>query len=405
MIGHTDMPRRPGHSSKTKRFVSFGALLATIVAFASACVPNAKQDSLKPKSHYAQTIYNLVVPVFIIGGIISVIVLGGTLYFAIRYRAKPGEIDDEHLPEPVHGNTPLEIGWTTIPALILLLVGVATVVTIFKLEKQPPAQNPHIEVVGQQWWWEFRYDLSKTTPNQDRKYNDIVTANTMVIPAGTDVYLQMAARDVIHGWWVPELNGKRDVVPGRLTAFNVAADKPGTYYGQCTVMCGLSHANMRFTVVALSPADYRQWVAEQVKPAVMPKGALAKAGADLFRSQCGMCHTVKGIVDAAPPQASPLVAGVAPNLTHLMSRPIFASGTYDLRVNSAKCNAMGLKFADDPNCINSAELRAWLHDPEALLPMAAGEKEVKENKVRGMPNLNLSPAALDQLVAFLETLK
>lgn len=391
---------------RTRAALGLGAALAAVMAFGAGCVPNAKQDSLQPKGHYAQTIYNLVVPVFIIGGVVSVIVIGGTLYFAFRYRAKGDETDDENIPEPIHGNTAFELGWTITPAVILLVIGFATVVTIFKLDKQPPAQNPHIEVIGQQWWWEFRYDLGGAdTKQEDRKYNDIVTANDMVIPAGTDISLKMTARDVIHGWWVPELQGKRDVVPGRVTMFNVAADEPGTYYGQCTVICGLSHANMRFTVIALPMDEYKTWLAEQQKPAVMPTEELAAAGGELFKSQCGECHTVRGIHEAPTGDNSPLTAGAAPDLTHLMSRPTFASGMLDLRIDSKRCVAKGLYFAEDETCINTAAMRAWLHDPPAILPMAAEESDIEKNEIRGMPDLGLSPAALDQLIAFLETLK
>lgn len=390
------------------RKLGFGVLLATVVAFAASCVPNAKQDSLKPKGDYAQTIYNLVVPVFIVGGVVALIVLVPTLWFSFRYRARDEELDDvDKIPVPVHGNTAVEITWTVIPSLILLVVGVATVITIFKLDKQPPAENPHIEVVGQQWWWEFRYDLGGAgTKQADRTYDDIVTANDMVIPAGQKVSLRMNSRDVIHGWWVPELQGKRDTVPGRTTMFNVDATEPGTYYGQCTVMCGLSHANMRFTVIALPQAEYDQWVAEQVKPAVSPTDPVAKEGEALFKSSCGMCHIVRGIHDKVPdPEQSTLVAGAAPDLTHFMSRPTFASGMFDLRIDEKRCVDKGLYFAEDPSCINSAQLRAWIHDPPALLPMAAGEKEQEAGEIRGMPDMGVSPAGLDQLVAFLETLK
>ncbi len=399
---HQTRAQRPA-----RRKLGFGILLATVVAFAASCVPNAKQDSLTPKGEQAQTIYNLVVPVFIVGGIVSLIVLLPTLWFSIRYRARDEDLeDDSKIPVPVHGNTAVEITWTVIPSLVLLVIGIATVITIFNLDKQPPAENPHIEVVGQQWWWEFRYDLGGAgTKEADRTYDDIVTANDMVIPAGKKISLRMNARDVIHGWWVPELQGKRDTVPGRTTMFNVDASEPGTYYGQCTVMCGLSHANMRFTVIALPQAEYDQWLAEQVKPAVEPESGLAAEGASLFKSQCGMCHTVRGVVDAPPPENSTLVAGAAPDLTHFMSRPTFASGMFDLRIDEPRCVEKGLYFADDPSCINSAELRAWIHDPPAMLPMAAGEKEQEANEIRGMPDMGVSPEGLDQLVAFLETLK
>ncbi len=398
--------RRPRRTSKVTRRVGLGVALASVLAMAAGCVPNAKQDSLNPKSHYAQTIYNLVVPVFIVGGVIMVIVLGGTLYFAFRYR-QPTDVDpdDVEAPEQVHGNFAMEMGWTITPAVILLVVGIATVIVVFKLDKQPPPQNPHVEVVGQQWWWEFRYDLGGAgTKEADRKYDDIVTANELVIPAGVDVSLRMNSRDVIHGFWAPELQGKRDVVPGRTTMFNIAADKPGTYYGQCTVICGLSHANMRFQVIALPRGQYDKWVEHQRQPAKMPTSGLAKQGADLFKSQCGECHTVRGI-HTQNPKKNPLVAKEAPDLTHLMSRTTFASATYDLRIPSKACKAKGLDFAEDPSCINRAELRSWLHDPEAMLPMAPHGINDKFGTIRGMPNLNLSPSALDQLVAFLETLK
>lgn len=400
--------RRTQSNHKTLRRLGFGAAIATIVVFASGCVPNAKQDSLKPKSHYADTIYNLIVPIFIVGGIISVIVLGATGWFMFKYRARTDDPDAVEAPEQIHGNAAFELGWTITPAVILLFVGFFTVVTVFKLAKEPPAKNPHVQVIGQQWWWEFRYDLGGAgTKESQRKYNDIVTANDLVIPAGVDVSLRMDARDVLHGFWAPELQGKRDVVPGRTTMFNIAARDPGTYYGQCTVMCGLSHANMRFVVIALPPAEYKEWIAHQVKPAVMPSAGLAKDGAELFESQCGMCHYVRGVManDPSGAKSNPLAAKAAPDLTHLMTRTTFASGTYDLRIKSKRCIAKGWKFAEDPSCINTAAMRAWLHDPEAMLPMAPHGINDEPGTIRGMPNLGLSPGAIDQLVAFLETLK
>ncbi len=407
MIQRPTARHAPRRSAKPNRVVlGLGAALAAVVVFGAGCVPNAKQDSLQPRGRYAQMIYDLVVPVFIVGGFVSLLVLGGTLYFSIRYRAKGDETDDENIPEAVHGNAAWELGWTITPALVLLVIGIATVVTIFKLDEHPPPENPHIEVVGQQWWWEFRYDLGGAgTEQEDRTYDDIVTANDMVIPAGTDIHLKMTARDVIHGWWVPELQGKRDTVPGRVTMFNVHADEPGTYYGQCTVMCGLSHANMRFTVIALPMDEYQQWLEEQQKPAVEPTSGLAQEGAALFKTQCGECHTVRGVHEAPTGEDSPLTAGAAPDLTHFMSRPTFASGMFDLRIDNDRCVAKGLYFAEDPSCINHAELRSWLHHPTEMLPMAAEESDIEAGEIRGMPDMGLSPAALDQLIAFLETLK
>lgn len=389
-----------GRSTRVTRASRLGLALAGVLVFAGGCVSNAKQDSLKPKGTYAHTIYNLVLPVFIVAGIVMVLVLGATLYFSIKFRV-PTDVptEGEEFPPQVHGHFGLELGWTITPAVILLVVGIATVTSIFKLAEAPPKSAPHVEVVGQQWWWEFRYDV-----NHDGKYNEVVTANELVIPAGTKVALKMVSRDVIHGFWAPELNGKRDVVPGHPTEFNIATDNPGTYYGQCTVLCGLSHANMRFQVVAMSKTGYAKWIAHQETLAKTPTSGLAKEGSALFVTSCGGCHSARGI-HTANPKKNPLTSGYAPDLTHLMSRTIFASGSFNLRVPSKRCIAKGLHFADDPTCIDEAMLRAWLHNPEALLPQAPHGIDDKPGTIRGMPDLQLSSTAIDQLVAFLETLK
>lgn len=395
------MNRRNGSARRILRRISRPTLvLAAAVVFLNGCVPNAKQDTLTPKGHYNQTIYNLIVPVFAVAGIVFLLVLGGTLYFALRYRVRTDTpTEGEELPQQIHGNFRLELGWTITPALILLVVGVATVVTVFKMAQAPPKSAPHVQVVGQQWWWEFRYDV-----NHDGKYNNVITANQLVIPADTDVAIETVSRDVIHGFWVPELNGKRDVVPGHPTDFAIAATKPGTYYGQCTVLCGLSHANMRLQVVALNKVDYAKWIANQETLAKMPTDPIAKDGAELFKAQCGVCHSVRGVHTAKRAEI-PLVAKAAPDLTHLMSRTIFAGGEFDLRKPTSRCIAKGLNFAQDPSCIDDAKLRAWLANPEAMLPMAPNGIDGKFGTWRGMPDLHLSAPQIDQLVSFLKTLK
>ncbi len=390
-------PRRA--AKPVARTTRLGLLLAGIVLVSSGCV-KAKQDSLTPKGRYADIIYDLVVPVFAAAGVVMVLVLGVTMYAAARYRVRTdAPLEGEEIPEQIHGSFKIELGWTILPALVLLVVGFMTVLAIFKLAEAPPKANPHVEVIGQQWWWEFRYDV-----NKDGKYDEIVTANEMVIPAGVDIALLMDSRDVTHGFWVPELNGKRNTTPGHPTEFNIQAAEPGIYYGQCTVMCGLSHSNMRLEVHVLPQAEYDAWIAEQQKPAVMPAEGLAKEGAGLFKAQCGTCHNVRG-VHKVDPNVMPLTAGAAPDLTHLMSRTTFAGAEFKLRRPTAACIAKGLDYASDPDCINEAELRAWLEDPTAMLPMYADGINNEKGTIRGMPNLNLSPSAVDQLTAFLKTLK
>ncbi len=139
---------------------------------------------------------------------------------------------------------------------------------------------------------------------------------------------------MIHSFWIPNLNGKKDAVPGRVAAAHLEADEPRRVLGQCTEFCGLSHANMRMRVVALARADYDAWVANQVKPATDPTDPAAQAGETIFKSQCARCHTITGLTDDKGQQIvsqanTQLVSGAAPNLTHLMSRTMFAGGMFD----------------------------------------------------------------------------
>jgi cytochrome c oxidase subunit II len=217
-----------------------------------------------------------------------------------------------------------------------------------------------------------------------------------VIPAKTEIQLKISSRDVVHSYWLPRLNGKRDAVPGRTQPMNIEADKPGVYMGQCTEFCGLSHANMRERVIVLSQADFATWAANQLTPAAAPTDAAAVRGAQSFAQRCSSCHQINGsYVDAtgktvqyAPVDASvSLVSGVAPNLTHLMSRGVFAGGTYNLHADG-----------DPTKPLNRPDLEAWLRNPSSRKPMAPNER-------RGMPNLGLTETQIDDLIAYLSTLK
>ena len=241
------------------------ALVVPLVLALTACAEKAPLDTLDPKGPQARMIDNLVNPVFLIAGIVLVLVQVGVLFLAWRYR-KRGD-DDGSLPPQVHGNTKLELGWTIIPALLLAGVGGASVLTILDLDDRP-ADAMEVTVVGQQWWWEYRYDVD----GDDKA--DIVTANDLVIPAGEPISLTITSRDVIHSFWIPGLNGKRDAVPGRDHPLLLEADEPGVYRGQCTEFCGLSHANMKQRVVALSLADFQTWMEQQQDYAAQKEEAI-----------------------------------------------------------------------------------------------------------------------------------
>lgn len=364
------------------------ALLAPLVLALAACADKAPLDTLNPKGPEARTIDELVNPVFAIAGVVFVIVQFGVLALLWKYRKRKGE--DDSLPTQVHGNTRLELGWTLLPALLLAGVGGASVLTLLDLDHRP-ADAQKVTVIGQQWFWEYRYDVDEDGTD------DIITDNDLVIPAGKPVTLSITSRDVIHSFWIPPLNGKRDAVPGRVSPLLMQADEPGVYRGQCTEFCGLSHAYMRMRVVALSPADYAAWEANQLDGAAVPTDALAKDGMQQFRTQCSQCHLVSGPGGNEDLfQGAALVSGAAPNLTHFASRGVFAGSIFDLWVDQ---DGNGEVDTDEiGKQLNVSALRAWLRNPPAEKPMAPDQS-------RGMPNLNLSEVQIDALVAYLKTLE
>jgi cytochrome c oxidase subunit 2 len=322
------------------------------------------QNSLKPEGPQADKIDRLFIPVFWVSVVIGVLVLGAVVVFALRFRYRSGKNEN---PKQIHGSTPLEIGWTIVPALILAVVAVPTVITIFDLNKEPTGDVVNVTAVGKQWWWEFKY------PEQD-----VVTANELVIPAGRPVRVNLTACDeslpnkcnVIHSFWVPELNGKRDVVPGRKTFTTIEADKPGTYLGQCAEYCGLSHANMRFRVIAKEPSEFDRWIGDQQRGPTVPfqigAGAQTQPAGPAqelmsTKFQCTNCHSV----------GDSKVSSYGPNLTHLASRTTFASGYYEL---------------------TRGRLVDWVHNAPGLIPMqskACREPgEPAAGKCVGMPSFS-----------------
>ena len=352
-------------TSRRKRWVGPAVVLGLSSLLLAACsAEDNGQNSLKPEGPQAHKIYNLFTPVFFVSVVVGVLVLGAVVVFALRFRYRPGKNEN---PKQIHGSTPLEIGWTIVPALILAVVAVPTIITIFDLSKEPTGDVVNVTAVGKQWWWEFKY------PQQD-----VVTANELVIPAGRPVRVNLTACDeslpnkcnVIQSFWVPELNGKRDVVPGRKSFTTIEADKPGTYLGQCAEYCGLSHANMRFRVIAKEPQEFDRWIGEQQQGPTVPfqvgTGAQTQPAGPAqelmsTKFQCTNCHSV----------GDSKVSSYGPNLTHLASRTTFASGYYELTRD---------------------KLVQWVHNAPGLIPMES--KACREpgepvaGKCVGMPSFS-----------------
>mgnify|MGYP006195933103 CR=1 FL=1 len=395
------------------RRLALRAIAATgAAAFLGSCATNAPQDTWQPKGPNAKMIDDLQQPVFAVAGIIGVIVAAAVGFAIWRYKDR-----GQPIPEQTHGKPALEITLTVIPALILAVVGVFTFRVIFDLARTDDTQLV-INVTGQQWWWEYDYPVQ----NEWGITQPIISSGQLVMPVGTKVLLRETSRDVIHSYWIPALNGKRDAVPGRVHTLRLEADAPGIYAGQCTEFCGLSHANMRMEAVALSKEDFAKWVANQQAPYVAPaKDSLAQQGETVFLNQCVRCHQVNGLMraDGTPAIAAPdenVWSGAAPNLSHLMSRNTFAGAAFDLlskkcrdEVWGAPSNVVGAKYLAGvtEDCLNQKDLRAWLRNAPEMKPMYANpaDLEVSNGKYRGMPYLALSEDDINKLVAYLLTLK
>ena len=405
---------RHAMSERTARRVRALAITTMVGAsmFLAGCAKNAPQDVFQPKGENADKINNLQYMVFGIAGAVGVIM---TVLFVVtmtKFRDK-----GQPIPQQSHGKPALEITLTIIPALILSVVGVFTFRTIFDLAETKDTELV-INVTGQQWWWEYDYPVQSDWGID----KPIITSGQLVMPAGAKVLIRETSRDVIHSYWIPALNGKRDAVPGRIHTLRLEADNPGIYAGQCTEFCGLSHANMRMEAVALSKDDFATWVKNQQAAYKPPaEGTLAKEGELVFLNQCVRCHQVNGLkkADGTAAIAAPdenVYAGAAPNLSHLMSRNTFAGATWDLLkkecrgdVWEAKSEEFGAKYLEGVNadCLNEVDLRRWLRNAPAMKPMYADPTKLEptDGKYRGMPYLALSESDIDKLVAYLLTLK
>jgi cytochrome c oxidase subunit 2 len=390
-------------ASAKRRRVAPLALALPLVLLLGACADNAPQSTLEPEGPFARSIDTLWDGVFAIAAVVFVVVQVGAVAIAYRFRRRRNDSDDD-LPTQTHGNTRLEIAWTILPAVMLAVVGFFTLRTLFEINERDD-QDLTVLVTGQQWWWEFSYD---TDDDGDFTDEDVLTANDLVIPAGVNVNLDIESNDVIHSFWIPALNGKKDAVPGRTHPLQINADEPGTYIGQCTEFCGLSHAYMRQRVVALPQDEFDAWLDDQTEEAAVPdEGTRAGDGAELFTTQCSGCHLARGINDDEFEDLGEgrelLVAQNAPDLTHFASRGTFAGAIFDLWVDQdgdeiVEADEIGVE-------LNRAALEAWLRDPPAEKPMSASHvPEPGQDPVRGMPNFNLQEDQIDQLVDFLATL-
>ena len=255
--------------SRLRRIASFGMMVMLALTLA-ACEQAHPNTTFTPHSDYGRAIDFLWDRLLLLGTIVFILVEGGILYIVFRYRKREGD----QRPPQTHGNVVIEIIWTLIPAFILLFIAVPTVRTIFKTQAQAVPGALQIEVIGHQWWWEFRYP----------EYG-IITANEIYIPTGRTVNFKLTSNDVIHSFWAPQLGGKRDAVTNRTNYIWLTPDstlQPSEWNGFCAEYCGTSHARMRFRVFTVKPDQFASWVANQQKPAAIGAVPVAPPAASVF---------------------------------------------------------------------------------------------------------------------------
>jgi cytochrome c oxidase subunit 2 len=341
-----------------RRFAIRSRAMAPLAALFAVALGGCRQgppppmDTLAPKSNLAQWIYSLFLEVTAWDAAIMLIVVAAFVLavFFFSSRAEEGKPASS-----TASNLGLEIAWTVGPLLVIIMITIPTVRLIFRSQpSKAPAHALTVNVLAHQWWWEFDYGDG----------SGIKTANEMHIPAGRPIQLLLRSADVIHSFWVPELGGKRDVIPGQVNELMMIANVPGYYYGQCAEFCGLSHANMRFRVIVEPKQAFARWEKEQEAPPVFPKpGTVASKGAAIFDdSPCTTCHTIAGVSKGY----------IGPDLTHFASRTTLAAGVLkNTRANVEK----------------------WITNPDKVKPGAH------------MPALGLSRVQASDLAAYLESLK
>lgn len=336
--------RYPPRASRRRTFAA-GLLVMSGLLFA-AC--SSAPSPLNPSGEGAQQISTIWWAVFSIGALIFLAVVALLVYGAFR---TPGRAEEEG--RHPFGTAMVWVGGIAIPLIVLGTIYGLGLSGMGALGSASTTSPLTIEIIGHQWWWEVRYP-----------HENVVTANEIHIPTGQTVEFKLTSADVLHAFWVPQLQGKVEAIPGQTNTFTIKTGRAGTYRGECLLFCGLQHANMNFLVVAESPDTFAAWLSGQAKTPAAPTDPLLLQGQQIFLgSACVYCHTIAGTNASGE---------IGPSLTHLASRQQLAAGAL-------------------PN--NPGALGGWIVDPQTIKP---GNM---------MPPENFSGPDLQALIAYLESLK
>jgi cytochrome c oxidase subunit 2 len=333
--------------------VLFGTAVAALAQPASGSW--SPTNIFAPDSTPADTIFGLSIFVLAVTGAIFGVVFTLLAYAVLKFRKRAG--DDDHEPAQIYGSTQVEVAWTVIPVLIVVVLFLATARVIASVQNAArPRGAIEVTVIGHQFWWEYRYPDLK-----------VVTANELHIPVSdparpTPTFLTLLSADTDHSFWVPRLAGKTDLIPNHPNSMWVDPHESGLFLGQCSQYCGVQHALMLLRVYVQPRDEFDRWITQQSQPASASE--TASPGQRIFETTaCVNCHTVAGTAAKGR---------FGPDLTHLMSRDTIASGAV----------------------ANSADnLRRWIRDPAAIKPGCL------------MPAMGLSDPDLDAVIAYMETLR
>ncbi len=342
------IPRSPLASRAASAGRSIAAVLPWLgLALLTGC-NESTMSTFEGHSDLTKSILDIYGTITWIDTALFILVQGVLIVAVIKFRATGKETE---LPEQVHGNLPMEIGWTIAPVLILMMIAIPTVSLIFDSQAQAKDGALIVNATGKQWWFQFGFP----------QYN-FETANELHIPLGRQVDIRLQSDNVIHAFWAPQIAAKRDMIPGRVNHITFTADKIGEYLGQCAEYCQDSHALMKFRIEVESSEDFEKWAKAQATPQADTvddsEGYKAFQGAT-----CVACHAIDG---------TNAQGHIGPSLTHVGSRKRFAASVLEM---------------------NEANLKLWLKDPSAVKP---GCK---------MPNLKLTDEQINTIVPFLQSLK
>jgi cytochrome c oxidase subunit 2 len=318
------------------------------------------QSSLNPAGPAAAHIEHTFTLIFWTTGIVYVLTLAALVFFVVRRRH-----DLSLIPEPIRTTEASDRlanravgGAIGITVVLLFVMMISSFITSRRIGNMNNQQALTIDVYGHQWWWEIQY------PNEHEPFRIVTTANEIHVPVGTPIRIHGTSRDVMHSFWAPNIQGKRDLMPGYNTDVMMQVDQPGRWRGQCAEYCGLQHAHMSFFMIGESKKDFDTWMTAQIQPSGAPETPQTQHGQEVFLTHsCVMCHTIRGTTAGSR---------VGPDLTHLASRSTIAAGML-------------------PNTIGN--LGGWIMNPQSLKP---GSR---------MPPNQLSGADLQDLLAYLETLR